>query len=197
MGGHWTVDARLTRLSSDGYIRRGGTSLTSYMFQGGYYNGNTMLKLVSFGGKAKTNLSYNGATRDEMRLNGRRYNSSGMYSTSDAYSHRIWNSEDGEWQQVNFYDDETDNYLQINNQLILSQRLGDRWTLSATAFYTYGYGYYKQYKDDAKLFEYLFPDHLAYQTDDQGNFVTDGDGERIAVRRDLIRENSCATTWAA
>ena len=66
------------------YIRRGGTSLTSYMFQGGYYNGNTMLKLVSFGGKAKTNLSYNGATRDEMRLNGRRYNSSGMYSTSDA-----------------------------------------------------------------------------------------------------------------
>ena len=188
MGGHWTVDARLTRLSSDGYIRRGGTSLTSYMFQGGYYNGNTMLKLVSFGGKAKTNLSYNGATRDEMRLNGRRYNSSGMYSTSDAYSHRIWNSEDGEWQQVNFYDDETDNYLQINNQLILSQRLGDRWTLSATAFYTYGYGYYKQYKDDAKLFEYLFPDHLAYQTDDQGNFVTDGDGERIAVRRDLIRE---------
>ena len=182
------MDARLTRLSSDGYIRRGGTSLTSYMFQGGYYNGNTMLKLVSFGGKAKTNLSYNGATRDEMRLNGRRYNSSGMYSTSDAYSHRIWNSEDGEWQQVNFYDDETDNYLQINNQLILSQRLGDRWTLSATAFYTYGYGYYKQYKDDAKLFEYLFPDHLAYQTDDQGNFVTDGDGERIAVRRDLIRE---------
>ena len=189
MGGHWTVDARLTRLSSDGYIRRGGTSLTSYMFQGGYYNGNTMLKLISFGGKAKTNLSYNGATRDEMRLNGRRYNSSGMYSTSDAYSHRIWNSEDGEWQQVNFYDDETDNYLQINNQLILSQRLGDRWTLSATAFYTYGYGYYKQYKDNAKLFEYLFfPDHLAYQTDDQGNFVTDGDGERIAVRRDLIRE---------
>ena len=111
-----------------------------------------------------------------------------MYSTSDAYSHRIWNSEDGEWQQGNFYDDETDNYLQINNQLILSQRLSDRWTLSATAFYTYGYGYYKQYKDDAKLFEYLFPDHLAYQTDDQGNFVTDGDGERIAVRRDLIRE---------
>ena len=188
MGGHWTVDARLTRLSSDGYIRRGGTSLTSYMFQGGYYNGNTMLKLISFGGKAKTNLCYIGATRDEMRLNGRRYNSSGMYSTSDAYSHRIWNSEDGEWQQVNFYDDETDNYLQINNQLILSQRLGDRWTLSATAFYTYGYGYYKQYKDNAKLFEYLFPDHLAYQTDDQGNFVTDGDGERIAVRRDLIRE---------
>lgn len=188
LGGHWTVDARLTRIASDGYIRGGGTQLTSYLFQGGYYNGNTMLKLVSFGGKAKTNLSYNGATRDEMRLNGRRYNSSGMYSTSDAWSHRIWNGEDGEWQQVNYHDDETDNYLQINNQLILNQRIGESWTLNATAFYTYGYGYYKQYKDDAKLFEYLFPDRLAYQMDDQGNFVTDGDGERIAVRKDLIRE---------
>ena len=159
MGGHWTLDARLTHIGSEGYIDRGATDLKSYMFQGAYYNGNTMLKLVSFGGKAKTNLSYNGATRDEMRLNGRRFTSSGMYSTSDAYSHRIWNSEDGERQQVNFFAAETDNYLQINILLILSQRLSDRWTLSATAFYTYGYGYYKQYKDDAKLFEYLFPDH--------------------------------------
>ena len=187
MGGHWIVDARLTHLASDGYIRRGATDLTSYMFQGGYYNGNTMLKLVSFGGKATTNLSYNGATKDEMRLNGRRYNSSGMYTTSDAYSHRIWNSEDGEWQQVNYYGDETDNYLQINNQLLFNQRLNDRWTLNATAFYTYGYGYYRQYKDDAKLFEYLFPDKLAYLTDDKGDIIEEN-GERIAVRKDLIRE---------
>ena len=80
MGGHWTVDARLTRLSSDGYIRRGGTSLTSYMFPGGYYNGNTTIKLVSFGGQAKTNLSYNGAPRTAIRLNGRRNKRSGLYT---------------------------------------------------------------------------------------------------------------------
>ena len=182
MGGHWAVDARLTHIGSDGYIDRGATDLKSYMFQGAYYNGNTMLKLVSFGGKAKTYLTYNGVTKEDMKRYGRRYHDSGQYVTSDG----PFVLADGT--HVDYYDDQTDNYLQINNQLILSQRLGDRWTLSATAFYTYGYGYYKQYKDDAKLFEYLFPDHLAYQTDDQGNFVTDGDGERIAVRRDLIRE---------
>lgn len=188
MGGHWIVDARLTHIGSDGYIKRGATDLKSYLFQAGYYNGNTMLKFLSFGGKAKTNLSYDGATKDEMKYNGRRYNRSGMYATSDSYSHRIWNSEDGEWQQVNFYDDETDNYLQINNQLVLNHRFNDRWTLNATAFYTYGYGYYRQYRDDAKLFEYLFPENISYQTDDQGAPVLDDQGERIPVRKDLIRE---------
>lgn len=154
LGGHWAIDARLTHLGSDGYIDRSATDLKSYMFQSAYYQGNTMLKLVSFGGKAKTNLSYNGATKEEMKHNGRRYNRSGMYATSDSYSHRIWNSEDGEWQQVGFYDDETDNYLQINNQLLLNHRFNQRWTLNATAFYTYGYGYYRQYKDDAWLAGY-------------------------------------------
>ena len=190
MGGHWTVDARLTRLSSDGYIRRGGTSLTSYMFQGGYYNGNTMLKagFVRRQGQDQPQLQ-----RRHARL---RCVSTAAVTTAAACtpprtptptaSGTARTASGGE---VNFYDDETDNYLQINNQLILSQRCWatDR-RLSATAFYTYGYGYYKRYEDNAKLFEYLFPDHLAYQTDDQGNFVTDGDGERIAVRRDLIRE---------
>ncbi len=188
LGGHWTLDARLTHIGSDGYIDRGATDLKSYMFQTGYYSGNTMLKLISFGGKAKTYLTYNGATKEEMRLNGRRFHNSGMYQTNDALSFRIWNSEAGAWQQVNYYDDQTDNYLQINNQLLLSQRLNDRWTLNAAAFYTYGYGYYKQYKDDAKLIEYGFPDELAYRTDETGAFVLDEENNKIKTKKDLIRE---------
>ncbi len=176
MGGHWVVDARLSHIGSDGYIDRGATDLKSYMFQGAYYNGNSMLKLTSFGGKAVTNLTYNGATKDEMKNNGRRYNSSGMYKTSDAYSHRIWNSEAGEWQQVNYYYDQTDNYLQFNNQLLFNHRFNDRWEMNATGFYTYGYGYYKQYKDDAKLIENGFSPADALTPD----------GSKI--KKDLIRE---------
>ncbi|MBQ5878673.1 MAG: TonB-dependent receptor plug domain-containing protein, partial [Alistipes sp.] len=33
MGGHWAVDARLTHISSDGYIDRGATDLKSYLMQ--------------------------------------------------------------------------------------------------------------------------------------------------------------------
>ena len=149
MGGHWAVDARLTHIGSDGYIDRGATDLKSYMFQGAYYNGNTMLKLVSFGGKAKTYLSYNGVTKEDMKRYGRRYHDSGQYVTSDG----PFVLADGT--HVDYYDDQTDNYLQINNQLVLSHRFNEKWTLNATGFYTYGYGFYKQYKDARTLSEYL------------------------------------------
>ncbi len=43
-----------------------------------------MLKLVSFGGKSKTYLTYNGVTKEDMALNGRRYHDSGQYATSDG-----------------------------------------------------------------------------------------------------------------
>ena len=149
LGGHWAVDARLTHIGSDGYIDRGATDLKSYLFQGGYYNGRTMVKLLSFGGKAKTYLTYNGVTMEDMERYGRRYHDSGQYQTS-AGPHVL-----ADGSHVGYYDDQTDNYLQINNQLILNHRFNDHWALNATAFYTYGYGYYKQYKDDAELAEYV------------------------------------------
>ena len=138
--GRWAVDARLSHIGSDGYIDRGATDLKSYMLQGGYYGPRTTVKLLSFGGKAKTYLTYTGVTKQEMELYGRRYHTEGQYETS----HGPYVLADGT--HVDYYDDQTDNYLQINNQLIVNHRLSDRWNLSATGFYTYGYGYYKQYK---------------------------------------------------
>lgn len=168
MGGHWAVDARLTHIGSEGYVDRGATDLKSYLFQGAYYGGNTMVKLLSFGGVAKTYLTYTGATKDEMEKYGRRYHTDGQYVTSDG----PFVLADGT--HVNYYDDHTDNYLQINNQLLVNHRFNDRWQMNLTGFYTYGYGYYKQYKDDAKLLEY----GISPAYDDEGN----------KIRKDLIRE---------
>jgi iron complex outermembrane receptor protein len=56
---------------------------------------------------------------------------------------------------VDYYDDQTDNYLQINNQLVINHTFNNKWMLNSTLFYTYGYGYYNQYRDDADLSEYL------------------------------------------
>lgn len=148
MGGRWMVDARLTHIGSDGYIDRGMTDLKSYMLQGAYYGDRTTVKLLSFGGKAKTYLTYTGVTKQEMELYGRRYHTEGQYETS----HGPFVLADGT--HVDYYDDQTDNYLQINNQLIINHRISDKWQLSATGFYTYGYGYYKQYKDARTLLEY-------------------------------------------
>ncbi len=160
--GGWAIDARLTHIGSDGYIDRGATDLCSYLFQAGHYGANTVVKLLSFGGKAKTYLTYNGVSKSDMELYGRRYHDSGQYTTSDG----PFVLADGS--HVDYYDDQTDNYLQINNQLIVNHRFNDRWSLSSTLFYTYGYGYYKQYRDDATLAEY-------------------GIGTDFAVEQDLIR----------
>lgn len=169
LGGHWAVDARVTRIASDGYVDRGATDLKSYFLQGGYYNGGTCIKLLSFGGKAKTYLTYTGATKEEMALYGRRYHTGGQYATS-AGQYLV----DGE--HVAYYDDQTDNYLQLNNQLLISQQFNEHWSTNATLFYTYGYGYYNQYKSNRKLLEYGFGDDVAY--DSEGN----------KVRADLIRK---------
>lgn len=149
MRDHWVVDARLTHIGSDGYIDRGATDLKSYMLQAGYYGSNTKVKFLSFGGSAKTYLTYNGVSRKDMERYGRRYHDSGQYVTSDG----PFVLEDGT--HVDYYDDQTDNYLQFNNQLVVNHRFNNRWQLNATLFYTYGYGYYNQYKDDAWLSSYV------------------------------------------
>ena len=145
---HYVIDARLTHIGSDGYIDRGATDLKSYMAQAGYYGDNTKIKLLSFGGSAKTYLTYNGVSREDMARYGRRYHDSGQYVTADG----PFVLEDGT--HVDYYDDQTDNYLQINNQLVVNHSFNDLWKLNATLFYNYGYGYYNQYKDDAYLASY-------------------------------------------
>ena len=148
MRDHWVVDARITHIGSDGYIERGATDLKSYMAQVGYYGSNTKVKLLSFGGSAKTYLTYNGVSKEDMALYGRRYHDSGQYFTSDG----PFTLADGT--HVDYYDDQTDNYLQINNQLVIDHQFNSKWRLNSTLFYTYGYGYYNQYKDDAWLAGY-------------------------------------------
>ena len=48
---HWSFDARLSNISTDGYIDRASVGLNSYYLQGGYYNDNTSIKLITFAGK--------------------------------------------------------------------------------------------------------------------------------------------------
>lgn len=136
----WVVDARLTHIGSDGYIERGSTDLKSYMAQVGYYGTNTKVKLLSFGGAAKTYLTYNGVSREDMERYGRRYHTSGQYTDAEG--------------NIAYYDDQTDNYLQFNNQLVVNHNFNQHWMLNATLFYTYGYGYYNQYRDNEKLTKY-------------------------------------------
>ncbi|MBR4849487.1 MAG: TonB-dependent receptor [Alistipes sp.] len=139
LGGHWAIEGRLSHLSSDGYVERASSNLSSYMLQVGYYKGGTTVKLLSFGGLAKVGLSYTGVTAEQMAEN-RRYNPEGEIIIDDKV--------------VGYFDDHTDNYLQTNNQLVVGHAFNDKWRIDATAHYTYGNGYYRNYKNDQKLAKY-------------------------------------------
>lgn len=156
---HWTLDARLSNIGSDGYIDRSWSKLWSYFGQIGYYNGGTSLKFLAFGGKEQTYMAWDYASKEDMKKFGRRYNPCGEYTDSNRYTA--------------YYPDQTDNYIQHNFQLLYNQAIGANLNLSAALFYVKGDGYYEQYKTKRTLVEYgLAP------------FVVDG--EEVS-KSDLIR----------
>ena len=84
---HWSFDARLSNISTDGYIDRASVGLNSYYLQGGYYNDNTSVKLITFAGKERTYHAWNYASKEEMERYGRRYNSCGFMYATDRDGH--------------------------------------------------------------------------------------------------------------
>lgn len=80
---HWSFDVRLSNISSDGYIDRASVGLNSYYAQDGYYNDNTSVKLIIFGGKERTYHAWNCASKDQMAAFGCRFNSCGYMYIED------------------------------------------------------------------------------------------------------------------
>ena len=117
LNNHWTFDARLSNIGTDGYIDRASVDLNSYYLQGGYFAENTSVKLIAFAGKEKTYHAWGYATKKEMEDFGRRYNPCGeMYTDANGNKH--------------FYDDQTDNYLQKNYQLLFNHTFSTAWNLN-------------------------------------------------------------------
>ena len=127
---HWAFDARLSNIGTDGYIDRASVDLYSFYAQGGYFADNTSVKFITFGGKEKTYHAWNYASKEEMEKYGRRFNSCGMYTDDDG--------------NIRFYKDQTDNYLQMNYQLLLNHTFSPEWNLNAALHYTKGDGYYQE-----------------------------------------------------
>ena len=141
LNNHWTFDARLSNIGTDGYIDRASVDLNSYYLQGGYFAENTSVKLIAFAGKEKTYHAWGYATKEQMEKFGRRYNPCGeMYTDANGKKY--------------YYDDQTDNYLQKNYQLLFNHTFSTAWNLNVALHYTKGDGYYEEYKDGRYLIEY-------------------------------------------
>ena len=133
LNNHIELSGRLSKITSDGYIDRASSDLKSYFLQGAYVNDNTLIKAVVFGGKEKTYQAWYGIDAETLESD-RTFNPAGMYTDDEG--------------NVKFYDNETDNYSQDHYQLFWNQKFNNNWTTNLGLNYTYGRGFYEQYKED-------------------------------------------------
>lgn len=146
----WSFDGRLSRSNSDGYIDRSFSDLKSFYLSGGYFGKNTAVKAIAFGGKEQTYQAWNGVPSHILDTN-RTYNPSGAFVDADG--------------NQRFYENETDNYQQDHYQLHLTHRFVPGLTGNASLHYTYGRGYYEEYKSGQEFSSYGLPNVMIGETE--------------------------------
>jgi iron complex outermembrane receptor protein len=119
--GRWTVDGRLSKITSDGYIDRAFSDLKSLYASAAYYGEKTILRFNILTGREKTYQAWAGVPQDSLETN-RTYN---------PFT----------------YPNQTDNYQQDHYQLLFAQQLRKDLVFNAALHYTYGRGYYEEYQD--------------------------------------------------
>ena len=148
---HWALDGRLSSITSDGYIDRASSDLSSYYLSGGYYGKKTVVKAITFAGKEKTYQSWYGTP--EAKVNGKDLQpviDNNWFGTKDAEN--LINS--GRTYNYYTYDNEVDNYNQDHYQLHLSHQFNSSLSLTAAGHYTYGRGYYEQFRNQDGFADY-------------------------------------------
>lgn len=149
----FTVDARLSKINSDGYIDRATSDLQSYYLSGGYYGKKSFIRFNTMSGSEKTYQSWNGTP--ESRITGNRedmlaYIERNGLSPEDADN--LLNS--GRTYNAYTYPNETDNYKQTHYQLITSHTLNKNLTFNINGFLVRGKGHYEQFRKDDELGNY-------------------------------------------
>jgi iron complex outermembrane receptor protein len=150
LGGRFSVDGRLSRIRSDGYIARASSNLKSFFVSGAYYGDNSTLRLNVFSGHERTYQAWNGVADyvigDDSRPDNRTYNELGYISDNT------------------FYKNQVDDYLQNHYQLLYDKKFSDKLSFSGALHYTHGEGYYEEYKNNDAVSNYgLSP--VIYGTD--------------------------------
>ncbi len=135
----WMMNARFTKVNSDGFLYRTNSDLYSWYGDIGWYGEKTQVILRAFGGAEKTGMGWEGVDYNTAYGIGgadRRYNPAGEYSVTGSQGQ----------DSTIYYPNQTDNYQQQHAQLTINHRFTPILSLTATFHYTHGGGYYEQYK---------------------------------------------------
>ncbi|MBS1977409.1 MAG: TonB-dependent receptor [Bacteroidetes bacterium] len=171
---HWAFDAKVSRITSDGYVERASSDLGSYYLSGGYYGKKTVIKAITFGGTEKTYQSWYGVDSATMAMNRRMNYAGAIYDANGNI--------------VRYYDNQVDDYKQDHYQLHISQQLGKVWTANLSLHYTWGRGYYEEYHQNTAFKDLGLPDIILKDTT-----LTSSD----VILRKWLDNKFYGATWSA
>lgn len=128
LNNHFELSGRLSQINSDGYVDRAFSDLKSYFIQGAYVSETSLIKAITFGGHERTYQAWYGLTIEELEED----------RTQNPYE----------------YENEIDNYKQDHYQLHWNEKWSNYWSSNIGLNYTYGRGYFEQYREDDDVSTY-------------------------------------------
>ncbi len=138
LNNHFTVDARLSQIASDGYIDRASSKLKSYFVSAAYADKKNIFRVNVFQGQERTYQAWGGVPKDSLSTN-RTYN---------PYT----------------YNNEVDDYTQTNYQAFYTRELTKNLNFNVALHYTKGFGYYEQFKGNKDLSDFGIAEILLSDT---------------------------------
>lgn len=177
LNGHWNVQARLSKITSDGFIDRATADLQSYYLSAGYASKNTSVQLIHFGGNERTYQAWWGIP--EAKLNGdtaalETHIVNNGYDSTQAYNLRNAGNRTYNYYE---YQNQVDDYGQKHYQLHLAHNFSKKFKANIALHYTKGGGFFEEYKSDEDFADYNLPDVV----------VNDGSGSVTLSNSDLVR----------
>ena len=203
-------DGAYHETNTDGFLH--GTSGRSGSYYGGltWVDNHFILRYKNFGNFEKTGQAWNGVVAGN---NDASLMDDGIRTYKDMYEHGLgrYNSlyeqlvfDDNAWafpkdangnyqteryklSDGSFWNKTTDNFYQNHNILSGAFQLNDQWTMNASLHYTYGFGYYSEFRPANKLKKF----GLENFTDSEGNIVKKTD----FVRKKGLAQNTYGLVW--
>ncbi|HEY4288319.1 MAG TPA: TonB-dependent receptor [Puia sp.] len=161
--GHFTIDARLSRISSDGYIDRAASNLKSFYLSTAWLDQHSSIRFNIIQGTEKTYQAWNGipgaklfgdkTALDQHYSGNAGPGSEGYLYASTADSLNLYNSNKRTYNYFT-YPNQTDNYQQNHYQLFFNHELSKTLSFNTAAFLTRGKGYYEEYKEQDSYANY-------------------------------------------
>ena len=205
---HWILDGAYHETHSDGFIH--GTSGRSGSYYGGlsWVSDDVIVRYKNIGNFERTGQAWNGVTagtNDQSIMDGTYGEKTGIKTYTDmwdkglgkfnslyeemiigddgAYSTQRYKMSDG-----SYWDKTTDNFWQNHNILSAAWNINDHWSTTASLHYTYGYGYYEEFRPNNKLSKF-------------GLSMKDAEGNKIKktdfVRKKGLTQHSYGLVWNA